>query len=122
QEGDPSGTISRRSVLGAAAAALSAGVAMAPAAFAQSRTNIRKGEENHSASNPGPINKAIAGENPSSELSPATDKGTLDPFWYSFDLAHRRIQDGGWTRQVTTAELPTSTDIAGVNMRLTAGS
>ena len=34
---------------------------------------------------------------------------------------HRRIQDGGWSRQVTVHELPISKDIAGVNMRLTAG-
>jgi oxalate decarboxylase len=119
---DEKKTITRRSVLGAAAAALSAGVLMDRAAVAQSRTTIQNGEHNHSASNPGPINKAIAGENPGSEMPPSTDKGNLSPFWYSFDLAHRRIQDGGWTRQVTAAELPTSTDLAGVNMRLTAGS
>jgi oxalate decarboxylase len=40
----------------------------------------------------------------------------------SFDLAPKRIQAGGWTHQVTQRELPTSKDIAGVNMRLTAGS
>jgi oxalate decarboxylase len=37
-------------------------------------------------------------------------------------LAPKRIQAGGWSRQVTQRELPTSKDIAGVNMRLTAGS
>ena len=41
---------------------------------------------------------------------------------YSFDPTHRRVQEGGWTHQVTTRELPISTDIAGVNMRLTKGS
>jgi oxalate decarboxylase len=116
------GPISRRSLLGAAAAAISAGVVMDRSAFAQGRTSIQKGDMGHSASNPGPINKAIAGENPNSQLPPSTDKGNVSPFWYSFDLAHRRIQDGGWTRQVTAAQLPTSTDLAGVNMRLTAGS
>ena len=122
QKDDQKHLISRRSLLGAAAAALSAGAATGPLALAQSRTDIRNGEQNHSASNPGPINKVIAGENPNSEMPPATDKGNLSPFWYSFDLTHRRIQDGGWTREVTAAELPTSTDLAGVNMRLTAGS
>ena len=34
---------------------------------------------------------------------------------------HRRIQDGGWTRQVNVRDFPISTQIAGVNMRLTAG-
>ncbi|MEI9975597.1 MAG: cupin domain-containing protein [Ignavibacteriota bacterium] len=37
-------------------------------------------------------------------------------------MAHRRIQEGGWTRQVTEKEMPFSRDLAGVNMRLTAGS
>jgi oxalate decarboxylase len=32
------------------------------------------------------------------------------------------MQEGGWTHQVTQRELPSSTDLAGVNMRLTAGS
>src|SRR5882757_662864 len=114
---------SRRSFLGAAAAALSAGAVMAtPFAAAQSRSTIAAGEHNNSASNPGPINKAIAGQNSSSELPPDTDKGDVNPFWYSFDLAHRRVQDGGWTRQATEKDLPSSRDIAGVNMRLTAGS
>jgi oxalate decarboxylase len=114
--------INRRSILGAAAAALSAGVALPSLVNAQSRTEIRKGEANHSADNPGPINKALAGENSSSMASPSSDHGDLNTFWYSFDLAHRRIQDGGWTRQVTEKDLPSSKDLAGVNMRLTAGS
>lgn len=94
----------------------------APQAFAQSASEIRKGEANHSADNPGPINRRLAEENPNSSLSPFTDRGDVSPFWYSFDLSHRRVQDGGWTRQVTQKELPSSQDIAGVNMRLTAGS
>jgi oxalate decarboxylase len=51
-----------------------------------------------------------------------TDAGDVETFWYSFELAHRRVQDGGWTRQVTQIDLPQSKDLAGVNMRLTAGS
>jgi oxalate decarboxylase len=46
----------------------------------------------------------------------------VGPIWYSFDLTHKRIQEGGWTHQVTQRELPSSKEIAGVNMRLTAGS
>lgn len=115
----------RRAVLsglGAAAAALTAGGVMRSPLLGQSRTQIKQGEENHSASNPGPVNKALSGENPNSLIPPSTDHGNLSPFWYSFDLAHRRVQNGGWTRQVTAAEIPTSVDLAGVNMRLTAGS
>ncbi len=61
--------VGRRSLLGAAAAALGAG-AVRPLAFAQTRAETLKGEQNHSASNPGPINKLLAGENPSSYLPP----------------------------------------------------
>jgi oxalate decarboxylase len=60
--------------------------------------------------------------NPSSNDPPFTDHGNPGPLWYSFDLAPKRVQSGGWTHQVTQRELPTSTEIAGVNMRLTAGS
>lgn len=110
-----------RSVLGATAAAVSTGAVASPP-LAQSRTEIRKGERNPSASNPGPINQAIATQATQSETPPVSDAGDMIPIWYSFDLAHRRIQDGGWTRQVTQRELPSSRDLAGVNMRLTAGS
>ena len=115
-------SVGRRSLLGAAAAALSAGGLGSRAAFAQTKAETAKGEQNHSASNPGPINKILAGANPSSEQPPITDRGVIVPIWYSFDLTHRRIQDGGWTRQVTARELPSSQDLAGVTMRLTAGS
>jgi oxalate decarboxylase len=114
--------LNRRSFLGAAAAAISAGAVMMPAAFAQSTTEIRKGETDHSQSNPGPVNRKVAEENPDSQMPPVTDHGDVAPFWYSFDLSHRRVQDGGWTRQVTEKDLPVSKDLAGVNMRLTAGS
>src|SRR5258708_14007176 len=115
-------SVGRRSLLGAAAAAVSAGAMGSRAALAQTKAETSKGEQNHSASNPGPINRALAGANPSSDQPPITDRGVIVPIWYSFDLTHRRIQDGGWTRQVTQRELPSSQDLAGVTMRLTAGN
>ena len=45
----------------------------------------------------------------------------MPPFKYSFALAHKRIDTGGWTRQVTARELPIAKTLAGVEMRLTAG-
>jgi oxalate decarboxylase len=36
-------------------------------------------------------------------------------------MAHNRLQDGGWARQVTQRELPAATEIAGVNMCLKPG-
>ena len=45
----------------------------------------------------------------------------MSPFKYPFAMARKRIENGGWTRQVTARELPISKSIAGVEMRLTAG-
>jgi oxalate decarboxylase len=92
------------------------------AADAQQRIITAQGEGDHSASDPGPENRAMLKENRSSNMPPSTDEGDVGPIWYSFDLAHKRIQEGGWTHQVTQRELPSSKDLAGVNMRLTAGS
>jgi oxalate decarboxylase len=114
--------VDRRSFLGAAAAALSAGALFLPVAEGQTKEEIRKGMANQSASNPGPVNGPVKDANGSSYTPPDTDNGDVAPFWYSFDLSHRRIQDGGWTRQVTEKDLPISRELAGVNMRLTAGS
>src|SRR5579862_8900836 len=119
---NPTHALGRRSILGAAAAAISTGAMSLRSSFAQTQAQVLKGEQSHSASNPGPINKVLAGANPSSNLPPITDRGDTIPIWYSFYLTHRRIQDGGWTRQVTAKELPSSQDLAGVTMRLTAGS
>jgi oxalate decarboxylase len=114
--------IDRRSVLGVTAAALSAGALGSVTALAQTREQVATGEGNRSVSNPGPKNPALQGLNPDSYLPPSTDRGVIEPIWYSFDVVHRRIQDGGWTSQVTSKEFPSSQDIAGVTMRLTAGS
>jgi oxalate decarboxylase len=61
-------------------------------------------------------------ENPNSNFPPRTDEGNITPTWYSFDLTHKRVQPGGWTNEVTQKVLPPSKDLAGVRMRLTAGS
>ena len=42
-------------------------------------------------------------------------------FWASFNNAPKRIQNGGWARQVTQADFAISETISGVDMRLTAG-
>jgi oxalate decarboxylase len=42
-------------------------------------------------------------------------------FWASFNNSPRRIQNGGWARQVTQADFAIAETISGVNMRLTAG-
>jgi oxalate decarboxylase len=78
----------------------------------------------HNAPNerdPGPQNTSLAKENPDSEWAPSTDNGSVRPFKYPFSFSRKRVESGGWTRQVTIRELPIATDIAGVEMRLTAG-
>jgi oxalate decarboxylase len=70
---------------------------------------------------PGPQNPALASQFPSTVNPPATDVGDMPQFWASFNNAPKRIQEGGWARQVTQADLPLSEDFSGVNMRLSAG-
>ncbi|MHC2017688.1 cupin domain-containing protein [Methylobacterium sp. CM6247] len=70
---------------------------------------------------PGPQNPILSGQFPTSVSPPATDVGSLPQFWASFNNAQRRIQNGGWARQVTQSTFPISTTIAGVDMRLAAG-
>jgi oxalate decarboxylase len=70
---------------------------------------------------PGPQNPALASQFPDSQSPPATDINNIPQFWSSFNNAHKRIQSGGWARQVTEADFPISKDFTGVNMRLSAG-
>jgi oxalate decarboxylase len=113
---------SRRNFLGVSSAAVASTALTGLALNAQQGRGTLQAEKDHSVSNPGQENKPLLEENPSSNMPPPTDHGDTGPIWYSFDLAHKRIQEGGWTHEVNAKVLPTSTDIAGVNMRLTAGS
>jgi oxalate decarboxylase len=112
---------SRRTFIGAGSAAL-AGAAGLEQAAAQDARPIRS--PNHSLPNesqPGPNNVPLDDQNPSSVWAPATDAGGQPPFKYSFSLSHKRLEEGGWTRQVTVRDLPISKKMAGVQMRLTKG-
>src|SRR5713226_3470577 len=124
QQGSKSGMegLSRRTFLGVGSASLASAALASLAVNAQERSDIEKAQQDHSVSNPGPENKPLLDENPNSNFPPPTDSGNLDPLWYSFDLTHKRVQAGGWTNEVTQKVLPSSKDIAGVRMRLTAGS
>jgi oxalate decarboxylase len=114
--------ISRRNFLGVGSTALATGALAGLTAHAQEVQDTRKAEKDTSASNPGQENKTLLDENPSSNMPPPTDDGDIGPVWYSFDLVHKRVQEGGWTHEVNSTVLPTSKDLAGVNMRLTVGS
>src|SRR2546421_10209893 len=69
----------------------------------------------------GPRNIPLENENPSLLLSPETDAGTVPNLKFSFAAARNRIAAGGWAREVTVRELPISTKMASVNMRLQPG-
>ncbi len=114
--------LSRRSFLGVGSVALAAVAATGFTAHAQEREDTARAEGDHSSSNPGPENSGLLQENPNTDTPPPTDHGDIGPVWYSFDLSRKRVEEGGWTHQVTQRELPPSKDLAGVNMRLTAGS
>jgi oxalate decarboxylase len=111
---------SRRKFAGAAA--LASASLLSTHAMSQTRSEQLDGRKGKSPSDPGPENKLLFGQNPDSNMPPFTDHGNPGPIWFSFDLAPKRLQGGGWTHQVTQRELPPSKDLAGVNMRLTAGS
>ncbi len=113
---------SRRSFIGISSAALATAAFSGLTASAQQTQDTRSAEKGISASDPGQENKPLLDENPESNMPPPTDHGDFGPIWYSFDLVHKRVQDGGWTHEVNSIVLPTSKDLAGVNMRITAGS
>ncbi len=113
---------SRRSFLGMSSVALATAALVGLTANAQEKASTQKAEHDHSSSDPGQENKPLLAENPNSNNPPPTDHGDVVPLWYSFDLVKKRVEEGGWTHEVTQRELPSSKDIAGVNMRLTAGS
>src|SRR5580692_6268021 len=117
--------ISRRDVLVATATS-----AMVTAASAEPATFGNPDEPPQGAINaknpasltdPGPSNTAIASQFPSAQSPPPTDVGDMPMFWASFNNAPKRIQNGGWARQVTQADFAISDTISGVDMRLTAG-
>ena len=70
----------------------------------------------------GPRNEAVERENPDLLVPPSTDSGTVPNLKFPFDAAHNRLTTGGWAREVTVRELPVSTQIAGVDMRLEPGA
>ncbi len=69
----------------------------------------------------GPSNSAREAQNPDTLAPPAQDHGTVPNLRWSFADSHMHLAPGGWGRQTTTRELPISTQIAGVSMRLKAG-
>jgi oxalate decarboxylase len=118
--------LSRRTALGAGVAGT--GAVLAAAAKAASFGNPDEPPQGAiNAQNPadltipGPHSTPLAGQFPMAGSPPPTDSGSLPLFWASFNNAQRRIQDGGWARQVTQTDFAISESISGVDMRLAAG-
>jgi oxalate decarboxylase len=100
-------------------ALIAAAALMAGPAGAQDASGPVEGEKG--APILGPRNPERENQNPDVLRPPPTDHGTLPNLRYAFVDAHVKMRDGGWSREVTQRELPISTTMAGVNMRLTAG-
>src|ERR1700722_6259816 len=114
-------TYSRRGFLGVGSAALAAaGMLSAADATAQDQKPYSTNSD-RSTSAPGLGNPPLDDQNPDSFLPPPTDAGGVQTFKYPFGISHKRMQEGGWSREVTVRELAVSKSIAGVDMRLTAG-
>ncbi len=113
--------VSRRGFLRLGSAALAAtGMLSAADAVGQEQKPYPT-KDDRSASAPGPGNPPLDAQNPDSFLPPPSDAGGVQTFKYPFALSHKRMQEGGWSREVTVRELAVSKSIAGVDMRLTAG-
>src|SRR5579859_4803518 len=116
-------TYSRRNILAAttvAGAVAAVGAAANAATFgnpdrpAEGALNVT---DPKALANPGPQDAALADQFPSFQNPPATDINGMSMFWASFNVAHKRIQNGGWAREVTQYDFAISEAMSGVNMR-----
>ncbi|MGU3575309.1 cupin domain-containing protein [Brucellaceae bacterium C25G] len=69
----------------------------------------------------GPRNLEVEAQNPDILLPPETDHGGIPNLKFPFAMAHNRLEDGGWAREVTQREMGSMKELAIVNMRLPAG-
>ena len=54
-------------------------------------------------------------------MPPATDFGLIPNLKFSFADAHMTLKPGGWSREITSRELPVDETLAIVNMNLSSG-
>ncbi len=118
---------SRRKILaaGAAGGALTATTAVHAAGVFGNPDLPPEGQVNvtnpKAFADPGPQDPAMEAQLPAFQNPPPTDVNGMPLFWSSFNIVPKRVQNGGWARQVTSEDFPISTTIAGVNMRLGPG-
>jgi oxalate decarboxylase len=70
----------------------------------------------------GPRNIELDRQNPDMLRPPPTDYGTLPNLKFPYGMSHIRMEEGGWTREITQRELPIATTLAGVDMKLNPGA
>jgi oxalate decarboxylase len=124
--------VSRREVL-AATAGIVAAAGVTQAVAAPQKSPIAFGNPDdppqgalnaanpRSIVDPGPQNPAVSSQFPSAFSPQPTDVGNMPLSWATFNNSPRRIQNGGWAREVTQSDFQISTTLSGVNMRLTSG-
>lgn len=122
---ESSDRLSRRKFLEHTSAALAA-AAVAPVVSGAQSPQPKNGPraDTHTGANEkqlGPQNPTAEQAEPDSVFPPDSDAGGQPPFKYPFALSHRRIEAGGWTRQVTVRDFPISKKVTGVEMRLIRG-
>jgi oxalate decarboxylase len=117
--------LSRRNILATAAAGVALSTTTARAATFGNPDEPAEGAVNvtnpKALIDPGPQDQGLAGNEPAFLDPPATDVNGMPQYWASFNLSPKRIQNGGWARQIPQDDFKISTTIAGVNMRLGPG-
>lgn len=113
--------VTRRGFLGASSATLASATLLATGSLMGQEPAGYKPKSDRSASDPGPTNPGLDAANPDSSNPVPTDAGGVQTFKYPFSFAHKRLHEGGWSREVTQRELAVAKSLAGVDMRLTAG-
>ena len=110
--------LSRRNILATAAAGAMVSATTARAATFGNPDQPAEGAVNvtnpKALTDPGPQDQGLAGNEPAFLDPPATDVNGMPQYWASFNLSPKRIQNGGWARQITQDDFKISTTIAGV--------
>ena len=110
--------LSRRNILATAAAGAMSAAAARAAGFGnpdqppEGAVNVTNPK---ALVDPGPQDPSLAGDEAAFQNPPATDVNGMPQFWSSFNLSPKRIQNGGWARQVGVDSFAISATIAGTS-------
>src|SRR6202050_144695 len=110
--------LTRRGFLGASSAALAAASLLSAKKLSAQEQSGQKPKSDRNNSGPGPTNPALDAANPDSNKPVPTDAGGVQTFKYPFSFAHKRLQEGGWSREGTQRELAGPNRLEGGEMPL----